>query len=135
MRVSASQRGISWVGYFAALVAVTACSIGVWVLSSDARREIDALAVANADSMQWLLAQAEVEHLIFANALLSADPEDLTTLRDVRTRFDVFYSRISLLDSSRNFVAVRADPEVHAALARITTFLNDTVPLIDGPVR
>lgn len=133
MRVSASQRGISWVGYFAALVAVTACSIGVWVLSSDARREIDALAVANADSMQWLLAQAEVEHLIFANALLSADPEDLTSLRDVRTRFDVFYSRISLLDSSRNFVDVRADPEVHAALARITTFLNDTVPLIDGP--
>lgn len=66
-----SHRGL-WAGSVLFALIVLASVTVIWVLSADARREIDALATANSDSSQWSLAQAEVEFLSLENAVLAA---------------------------------------------------------------
>jgi PAS domain S-box-containing protein len=53
-------------------------------------------------------------------------------LAEVRTRFDVFYSRMQTVSTSPLFAGLREDPEVVAALDRINDFLSESVPVIDG---
>lgn len=74
------------------IAVIGACFVGIWFLSADARREIDALATANADSTQWSIAQTEVELLTLEAAVLNAMHDNSqAALRDVRRRFDVFF--------------------------------------------
>lgn len=115
------------------LAVILVCMVALWVLSSDARREIDELATANADSSQWSIAQAEVELLTLHNALLSARLTPETGLSEVRQRFDVFYARSQLVRRSRNFEPIRADPGAAEALERLYGYLDRWVPVIDGP--
>jgi hypothetical protein len=101
-------------------------------MGQDVRREIDALATANSDSTQWSLAQADVEILALKWAIWAAQAEDGEMLAEVRTRFDVFYSRVQTISTSPLFAGLREDPEVIAALDRINAFLAESVPIIDG---
>ena len=103
----------------------------IWLMSSDAREKIDALAVANADSTQWSLAQSEVEFLALLSAV-QAGTADESQINNIRRRFDVFYSRVQTIKSSSAFVGVRDIPHVAAAMARIDTFLESSIPAIDG---
>ena len=125
---------VRWSGAVAAslLVLFLLFGAGLWTLSADARREIDALATANADSTQWSLAQSEVEFLRLRTVLLGADPGAAASLAAVRRAFDVFYSRVQTIRSSRSFSDVREMAEVAEALATIQRFLDDSIPLIDG---
>lgn len=116
------------------LAVVGACLVGIWILSADARREIDALATANADSTQWNIAQTEVELLTLETAVLAAMHDtSQAALRDVRRRFDVFYSRIHVLQRSRQLARVREDAGVAETLGQIVVVLDRSLPLIDGP--
>jgi len=115
------------------VVVVVTSVISLWVMSSDARREIDALATANADSSQWTVAQAEVELLTLVNALLQADRSRDSDLSDVRQRFDVFYARVRLIRESQVFTEVRQDADSMAALDETAAFLDRWVSAIDGP--
>ena len=113
------------------LAVVIISATAIWLLSADARREVDALAVANADSTQWSLAQSEVEFLGFANAARAviageADPGE------VRRRFDVMYSRIQTLRVAPAFSEVRERDAVAGALSRVQAFLDQAVPVIDA---
>lgn len=113
---------------------IATCLVGIWLLSADARREIDALAIANADSAQWSVAQSEVELLALETAILAtvlADPGQ--SLQPVRRRFDVFYSRMQTLQNSSLFARVLEEPDVRVSVASIVGFLDRTVPFIDGP--
>ncbi len=114
---------------YMAVVIVSATAI--WVLSADAREEVESLAVANADSTQWSLAQSEVEFLAFANAARAvsagqADPED------ARRRFDVMYSRVQTLKAAPAFAEIRERPSVAQSLRNIDSFLEAAVPTIDA---
>jgi PAS domain S-box-containing protein len=123
----------SWAVAAVLVVTFLLFGAGIWTLSADARREIDALATANADSTQWSLAQSEVEFLRLRTAILEADPDDPKSLDRVRRTFDVFYSRVQTIRSSRNFADVQQVPDVAEALAAFGAFLDHGVPLIDGP--
>jgi len=101
-------------------------------LNRDVYGQIDALASANSDSTQWTLAQSDVELLTLMTALAAAAADPDATLSAVRTRFDIFYSRTSMLSASQSLQSVRQNSEVIEALARLNTFLDETVPLIDG---
>ena len=90
-RLGAGPKAIALIVLFGAL------GIGIWLLSADARREIDALATANSDSTQWSLAQAEVEFLQLETAVLAAETASAVSLRELRRRFDVFYSRMNII--------------------------------------
>ncbi|MBF9061325.1 PAS domain S-box protein [Rhodobacterales bacterium HKCCSP123] len=115
-----------------------ALALGLLVeMGREIAREIDALATANSDNTQWSLAQTDVELLALDDAidvaLVVDDAEvDADTLRQVRSRFDIFYSRVSILRSSPIFASVREDPVAVEALSRIEAFLAETIPLIDA---
>jgi PAS domain S-box-containing protein len=120
----------------AAALATLSLALGLLVeMGQQVQTEIDSLATANSDNTQWSLAQTDVEFLVLANAIdtaADADGSDEGALRELRARFDIFYSRISILQSSPVFAAVRADPATTEALSRIETYLAETIPLIDG---
>lgn len=101
-------------------------------MGQDVLREIDALATANSDSTQWSLAQADVELLSLKWAIAAAGTGGDDALGDVRTRFDILYSRIRTISTSPLYSGLRADPVVTASLDRINRYLSDSIPLIDG---
>jgi len=139
LRGLSTLRALTPYGLAAIGLVVLAFTVALWVLSADARREIDALATASADSSQWALAQAEVELLTLTGAVLAAQAAQLsaatdqTDLGDLRSRFDIFYARMQIIGASRIFAPIRADPDAATALGAIEAFLDDWIPLIDGP--
>ncbi|MBN9886944.1 hybrid sensor histidine kinase/response regulator [Salipiger abyssi] len=94
-------------------------------------REIDDYSTANSDNLQWSLSQADVEFLQFRLALekLETSRGGLDTLRE---RFDIFYSRMDRMSSGRLFRSLPHTDRFTAPRQQIQSFLDETVPLIDG---
>lgn len=101
-------------------------------MAGNVRQQIDSLATANSDNTQWALAQVDVELLALQAAILQAQADPGSNLRDVRQRFDILYSRINTVSNSPLFRALRESDAASQSLARIDIFLSDTVPIIDS---
>ncbi|MDD9978253.1 MAG: ATP-binding protein [Boseongicola sp.] len=128
-RVQASKRIAGNLLIYLAVVLLSAAAI--WILSADARREVDALAVANADSTQWSLAQNEVEFLAFTNAahaVVAGQAEP----REARRRFDVLFSRVQTLKSAPAYAEIRERDSVAKSISKIEDFLEKAIPIIDA---
>lgn len=95
-------------------------------------RELDSLSQANSDNLQWSLAQADVEFLQFRLELEQART-DPARLDQLRRRFDIFYSRMATLENGQVFRTLRADPTYDLPRSRVRSYLDQTIPLIDGP--
>jgi PAS domain S-box-containing protein len=117
----------------AAVAGVILCAIGISVLANGVWREVDALAAANSDTTQWSLAQTEVELLTLLVAIHSGEHAVGPDLQDVRNRFNVLYSRVSLLREGQQFGGLRADASVSGNLNAIANVLDRHIPVIDGP--
>ncbi len=102
-----------------ALVAIT-------VLAGNVLREFKSQSSAQSDNLQWGLSQIDVEFLEF-NGRLSAQFHP----RDIRRRYDVFYSRIATVRQAKVFADLRGSLEFSNHLSEIEAFLDDTVSLID----
>ncbi|MDN5568364.1 MAG: ATP-binding protein, partial [Paracoccus sp. (in: a-proteobacteria)] len=107
------------------------------ILQSGVRRQIDDLGVANSDSSQWFLAQAEVEFLQMMDAVHElneekATPQAADLAATARTRFDIVYSRLQTFRVGKNFEGLRADPDAAADLAGVQQVLDRAIPVIDG---
>ena len=90
---------------------------------------------ARTDNVQWTLTQVEVEFLFYLNALEAgvSDAEPNSENLDlIRRRFDLLYSRIDILDTSRLFETLRGDPKFAEPLARVSDYLEASVPTIDA---
>lgn len=113
---------------------ILALGLVVWLLQVDARRQIDEMGTAATDNTQWFLAQSEVEVLALQRAalLLAAPSAGADQARDLRQRFDIFYSRIQTLQQGRTYDHLRAEPGISTALQEIQSGLDAAVPVIDG---
>ncbi|SFR02153.1 hybrid sensor histidine kinase/response regulator [Poseidonocella sedimentorum] len=107
--------------------------IGITLLSTHARNQIDNLTAANSGARQWSMAQAEVEFLNYQTALLTGISDETPDLRALRRAFDVFYNRIAIIASGRTFELLHEDPRSARDIANIERFIARTMPLIDGP--
>lgn len=133
MTTTHRARANTWFGALLAFVVFSACAVGIYYLSADARREIDALATANADSTQWALAQSEVELLALLSETLRSDLPEEQQIENVRRRFDVFYSRVKTMQESAVLAGLRQDDDARANLSDVSDRLDTIVPIIDGP--
>lgn len=113
----------------AAVLLVILCVGIIVALAQDVQRRLDALARANSDSVQWALAQVEVEAQMMRDAIDAREPD----LREVRKRFDIFYSRIVIFSTSSLYAGLRERPDFLAALDAVDLFIDRTLPLMDGP--
>lgn len=130
------RRSVYVITGLALLVILLFGTAALWTASNAARRQIDDMAAANANSTQWSLAQSEVELLTLLTAMheVAAAPEDArpALLSQVRRRFDIFYSRIVTVEQSPSFDELRQMPLAVEALAQAQAYLDRTAPLIDG---
>lgn len=117
----------------AALVGLLLCALAVSFLATSVQREVDALAVANSDTTQWTLVQTEVELLALLVAVHDAEHEPVPDLAELRRRYDVLYSRVRLIEESRQFADLRANPEAARSIALLNAFLERHTATIDGP--
>lgn len=113
------------------------CVIAIGTLALDVRYRLDALQAANSDNLQWNVMQSEVEALRLQQALSEAamahgtdtQPE---ALDEVRRWFNVYYSRIAMLQGSDVHGVQLSREEYHEDMETIWRILDSTVELIDG---
>ncbi|MCA0997807.1 ATP-binding protein [Alloyangia pacifica] len=110
---------------------IVLCLAALVLLTVDAARQIQGLATANSDNGQWSLAQMEVE---FGSLQAELDkPEGYTDPEALRLAFDIFYSRYQTISRGALYADIVNTPTAEGPMRTVREFLQDTVPLIDGP--
>lgn len=125
-----------WRGaYIAAGLFLLAVTIVLCVLAAQLMQELARLKSTSTDNVQWQMAQTQVELLTLTAAINQASlaAPSPGALKDVRQRFDIFYSRIETLRSGSVFNDVTATPDIRPTLQAIGDTLDETIPVIDGP--
>lgn len=120
----------------AAVFVLVLLSLSLWgilTLAQDVREAIARLNSASSDSSAWTISQLEVEHRAMNIAALEARADDAAALQALRDRFDVFYSRVQTVQTTRAFQPLMQRPGFASDQGALNAFLDRTVPLIDGP--
>lgn len=100
-------------------------------LGHEVVQRLEGLSTAATDNMQWVLSQAEVDHLKLQAAVdAAAEPGGITALR---RQFDVYYSRIATYVEGPLFADLRNSPAGGKLLGRLQGRLESLVELIDVP--
>lgn len=114
-----------------AVVVVLISVIGILVQGVDVTRQIEIQSSAQSDNLQWALSQADVELLNLELAIIAAT-DDPARMTELRTRFDVFYSRVKTLEIGSVFAILRTNAKLSASFTRMQQFLAYTAPYMDG---
>ncbi|MFC5737109.1 hybrid sensor histidine kinase/response regulator [Sinirhodobacter huangdaonensis] len=115
-----------------ALAVIAGMSVGVM-------GQMRALRTAASDNLQWTLAQVDTEFLRYHHAIEEARVNSMlgaltaADLAELRTRFDIFYSRIDTFRATGTYAKLRDDPEFSRAFADTGAALAQMMPLIDAP--
>ena len=110
------------------------CFVGIVLLALNVWRELVELERLNADNTQWALMQTEVETLRLQLSVEAAKAGTAEAeLSEVRRWFDVVYSRVGMLTESEIYAPKLLLPDFVPSVDVLQSFLNRTVPLIDGP--
>lgn len=117
-RSSANQgvRARRSTGFFLLILLLVSC-VGLLASALKFERRIEEFRAANSDNQGWILSQIEVDYLALALALTRADQAaqeqgngqiESDSFRFAKLRFDIFYSRISVVNSAiREFLPNR----------------------------
>lgn len=112
---------------------VVALLIGVIVLLViEVRHQLTLLDASASENVQWTLGQAETEIMALQLAIMAAQNEP-DSLRDVRLRFDIVYSRIDTLNRAQVLAELRQLPGMEQRLDDALMFRSKWVPVVDGP--
>ena len=119
----------------AALVAGL-CLVAIAFLAHEVRARLAVLERANSDNTQWVMLQTEVEVLRLQGALAEAQQRPTPDrLDEVRRWFNVFYSRMAMLERSTIYAPLMELPDYAAGYRQVMAYLDEMVPLIDAPDR
>ena len=95
------------------------------------RRDVDNLRVISQDNILWSATQMEVELLRFQLSVAElAAEQTLEALEQVRERFDILWSRASIMQRGRVGEVMRAYDEGHGSLEAIARYLDETDPVL-----
>ncbi|MFW2588712.1 response regulator [Sagittula sp. SSi028] len=108
------------------LFALTAFVV-VIAMSIFVRQNITILEAGTQDQSQWRASQLDSEFLKFSSALVENVYSETPDLDAVRERFDIFYSRIPLIDRAT------LDAERIALLDGLLAQMDALIPVVDGP--
>lgn len=118
----------------ALLVALATLLSFIIFLSVDVKNRLKSLEVATSDNGQWAITQSEVEALKLRLALakLTASPQDPLAVAEVHRWFDVLYSRLNILQTSRLYASLKQVPANRERLDKMAAILASWLPEIDG---
>lgn len=114
---------------FLALVMLPLLALKSVQIGHEVVDRLEGLSTAATDNMQWVLSQAEVDHLKLQAALDAVrEPRDLPRLR---RQFDIYYSRIDTFVEGPLFADLRDSASGGGLLTRLQACLEALVELID----
>ncbi len=113
--------------------ALVICTVTIFMLYVEIWGKTRELSHTRADDSFWSLAQANVEILALQSALHYAIDHQPLGLKEVRRRYDVYFSRVEILRNSTQFTAIRQLENVDEDFEGMARFFNETLPLVDGP--
>jgi len=126
-----------WAASMGAALLFIFLALAIGSLARQALDQLRALNTANSDNLQWTISQAEVEFLQFYSAVVLAQQKapaaTPTELEAVRRWFDIFYSRMGTLSTGPIYGSLAAQTAIAKEFDRISGFLDEFLPLIDGP--
>lgn len=127
---------IVWAGLL--VLGLLAAIGGIFRYSADVRTEIDHLAIANSDNLQWSLAQLEVEfdrlRITLLESAPTAEAPTPAALSEIAQRFDIFYARVQTVLEGQRFRAVVSNVEVNRSVETLQAFVARTAATVDrGP--
>ncbi|MCT8159742.1 PAS domain-containing hybrid sensor histidine kinase/response regulator [Pseudoruegeria sp. SHC-113] len=102
-------------------------------LGFETRQQLDQIERAPTDNARYIYAQLEVEHLRLLEALSTADRAAFPSLNTIRTRFDIFYSRIDVVAVRRPSLDPALAEPLQPGVEALQDLVEGLVPLIDGP--
>ncbi|WP_176244064.1 PAS domain-containing hybrid sensor histidine kinase/response regulator [Pseudoruegeria aquimaris] len=102
-------------------------------LGYETRVQLDRLERAPNENAQYIYAQLEVEHLRLLEALAKAARSPYPDLDDVRTRFDILFSRADIVGIRRQSLEPELGDPLEQGVQEMLAFLNGLLPLIDSP--
>lgn len=106
--------------------------VAILLIGISARSEIDRLETASGDNIGWSLSQSDVELRRFEVSIVRAMLDPQSELSNLRNRYDILYSRISILRESAIYAALRDDMDAVDAFHEVSGWVDGLVPLIDG---
>ncbi len=108
------------------------CMLATAVMISQVFVRLGEYRTANQDSIQWTLSRLEVDQLNFIAAIERLDRPDAAQIGTLRRRFDVLFSRATLLHDGQVYREVLSSVDVMADIAFIVETLRAMVPVVDG---
>lgn len=118
-------------------VSILAAAAVILVMSRDVMRQLETLATARSDNVQWTLSQTELMLARLETALVhDRYRTSPATLADVVKQFDLLYSQVQAVREGELYRPARLDPVFGRHLGEVTDFLDESVLVIDaGPRR
>ena len=105
----------------------------VVLLSAQLSSKIREMREVPEDNAQWNLSQIEVAFLKLRIAADGVLLRGEAALPDFRRWFDIHYSRIDLVSTSKDAVNIHKDPNLHHLHELLLAFNRNMVVLVDGP--
>lgn len=123
---------LRWIRLSALIATLFLCLATIFSLGREVVLKLDALKVANTDSAQWTFAQMEVDYFRYKSALEAVELKESTNTDEIRRQFDIFYSRVAILNDSPMYNEMLQDSYYQIPLGNIQNHLNKTTSLVDG---
>ncbi|SEK97219.1 Signal transduction histidine kinase [Roseovarius azorensis] len=108
------------------------CMLATAVVITQVFTRLGEYGTANQDNIQWTISRLEVDQLNFIATIERLDRPDAALLDTLRRRFDVLYSRATLLHDGQVYREVLSTVDVMADISLIVATLNAMVPVIDN---
>ena len=115
-----------------AMVVAALCAVGIGILAVEVTQQIERQRSSASDNLQWALDQADIELLHLELAVNDA-MHQASSLAALRTRYDVFFSRLHTLEYGDVFAKMRPNESFATNLTHMQQFVARATPLMDGP--
>jgi PAS domain S-box-containing protein len=114
-------------------LAFVVCVGAIMTLGFNVYEKIRSVQNARSDNVEWTLSQLEVEFIHFQMDLMKAEQAPSDPLASLRTKFDVFYSRLDTINHGSVYSPLKKDPAFAATLAVANTYLQSATAIMDSP--
>lgn len=115
-----------------AFVAGVSLALAIGSLSARLVEQLERNRHAPRDNVHWSILQIQTELASLRLSLNEALPDNGETIQRFKTRFDIFYSRVNLLENAPIFEKLRQQAFFDEGVSRLRALLEDLTPIVDA---
>jgi PAS domain S-box-containing protein len=117
-----------------AIILIALCLIifSIFTLANKVWNDVSNLKTAKSDNVHWMLSQLEVDYLNLRTEQETVISGKHKSLSELRNKFDVFYSRVTILRQGSPFKILRDDQKTGKIVNDVWSFLQNSTELIDS---